>query len=697
MLRSNPAFSAKHGQHGIATILIILLLGLAVTVTVLLVAYSLRGTQQRQLSAHAMTAAQGAAWRGVETVRLYLKQLPASTLEQWGPARGEGNPVAPAAAIPTPNADSAASTGASADEPVAGPSCRNYAEGMAIGGLERMGISGRLIQVCAADDQGRHRITAQITGHSGSALASTTSTVEVIYDVMPGTADDGGSTEGETLVSPVPAASFIGTLNYDGSTLNVVDGERATDIAVDGPINFNGAARFSACSTSNIAFTSNQYCGAYYRAAGAITGRGATFGKFGDACSTADVEGVRLHAGTGIDLSSGGSNSNGRFWNVITASGDIRIHGTSQFIAPSRSLWSGGAISLGSAGSSGAPTAEVLAGGDLTLGAGNQLSWIDLARIGGSLYIDSWNNRVAAGTVAGSVVVRSGNQTQIQVTVGGDAPSPPPAPKCDVKVPEIDVQALRPLSNIILDFRSGDRAYPLLTVQNMFPQTLNATYDLTALDAGALETIAGLFGCNAAWCRNQALPSYNAGTGFWRVPAFGTIQPGVIWANGSLDIQPNSNFTFYNAFIATNDVRLSNNGFVIYAPNFAPREADVCAANRYPQNLCKADVVRSGIALGNMAVLAGHNATLSGNTIFGNVVIGNTLEGTSGSIRINGRLAVGSDSSSTINFSGGGFSMTVDTSSLSEAQSVIETGGESEERPTEAAPSQAHVLWTRYL
>lgn len=682
----------KRRQRGIATILIILLMALAVAVTVLWVASSLRNTQQRQLSAHAATAAQGAAWRGVEVIRVYLKQVPEATLAQWGPKTG--TKTTSASDVETKAASMSVAKAATA----VAPTCRDYPQGLNVGGLTALGATGKLTQVCAADGEGVYRITAQVTGKAGNGTATTTSTVEVVYDVRPGAGSTGQPTDGTSTRLPVPTASFVGTLNFDGSTLNIVNGEVATDVAVDGDINFNGAALFSACSTKNINFTSNQYCGSYYRAEGAMTGRGATFGKYGSgSCTASTVDGVSLHAGTGIDLSGGGTNSNGRFWTVQTAAGDIRILGTSEFLAPVASLWGGGGIALGSAGSGARPVGELLSGGDLTLGAGNQLSTIERAKIGGSLYIDSWNNRIDGGTIGGSVVVRGGNRDLVNLTPGGRAPAAPPVPECDVPVPSIDVSALRGAANMIFDFRNGDRAQPILQIQNMAPASLNRTYDLSTSDSREQTQVASFFGCDAGWCRSQAIPTYDAANDIWRLPAFGTIQPGVLWVNGSLNVQPNSAFTFFNTFVVTRNITLSNNGFVLRAPNLAPTDGDVCRADANPLNLCDENRKRRGVALGNMAMVIANNATLSGNTIHGNVVIGNSLTGTSGSIRVNGRLMVGSDANSQINFSGGGFHMTVDSSGLTGEQAEIETGGDPGEGTTPTTSSSSRVRWSRYL
>lgn len=677
--RHDAKGGGRRRQQGIATILIVLLLGLAITVTVLAVAHSLRSAQQRQLSTHAATAAQGAAWRGVEIVRGYLQRLGRQALEVWGPAGAVG--------------------GAGISQDQGGVACRDHPDGLQIEGMGALGITGRLTRVCAANAQGRYRVTAEITGHASGGTAATTSTVEVVYEVAAGSSSSGPGDDGDEIVIPLPAASFVGTLNYEGSTLEIVNGEQASDIAVDGDINFIGAAAFSACSTRDIHFTSNNYCGAYYHAAGDITGAGATFGKFGSSCNGGVSDGVTLAAGGGVDLSARGSNSNGTFWAVRASAGDIRIDGTSRFLAPSQSLWGGASISLGSAGE---PVGELLAAGDLRLGAGNQLARIARARVGGDIHVNSWGNRIDAGSVGGEVVVHSGSASGIDVEEGGEAPTAPGAPDCVVPPPSIDVPALRSSANLLLDLVDGR---PTLLVQNMSPASLNTSYDLGSASPSTRTAVAALFGCNAHWCRDQAIPSYDAGTGTWTIRSMETSRsapamlPGMVWVNGSLFVNPLGAPPFYNGFLVTRDIVLSNNNFVIHAPNFAAEDADVCRAGRNPVNLCADDFSRTGGAIGNMAIVAGRDATLNSITINGNVVIGNSLSGTSGSLRINGRLSVGSSASSEINFKGqgSGFHMVVDTSDMSEEQAVIETGGEPATEPEEAGEGWSRVVWTRYL
>ena len=269
----------KH-QQGIATILILLLVGLAVTVTVLVAVYSLRSTQQRQLTTHATTAAQGAAWRGVEVIRTALLSVPEDRLESW--ADGEGwDKLDPGLVIPTSGAASgvggtgndSSSTGGSGSLPAEAekkwsdmPKCgaAGDAKGViAINGGDSLGVSAaKLTGVCRTAVEGSYQVTAEVTGRSAGAAgvdsAATTSTVEVIYDLSPASE---GSTEigAQVCGAIVPAALvFNGDLDYTGGKLDIENlAQDMENIAVNGNISVGSGAtaKVSGCAKGDIALS----------------------------------------------------------------------------------------------------------------------------------------------------------------------------------------------------------------------------------------------------------------------------------------------------------------------------------------------------------------------------------------------------------------------------------------------------------
>ncbi len=73
--RPRPVHHFRPLQRGVATILIVLLVGIAMTGAALGVAYSVKGAQERAATTQASTASQMAAWAGVEVLTRYLQQL----------------------------------------------------------------------------------------------------------------------------------------------------------------------------------------------------------------------------------------------------------------------------------------------------------------------------------------------------------------------------------------------------------------------------------------------------------------------------------------------------------------------------------------------------------------------------------------------------------------------------------------------
>ncbi len=67
-------------QQGFATILIVLLVGLALASSVLGTAYYLKSSQKSLVASHALTNAQSGAWTGVEVFRKYLNDLDGATI-----------------------------------------------------------------------------------------------------------------------------------------------------------------------------------------------------------------------------------------------------------------------------------------------------------------------------------------------------------------------------------------------------------------------------------------------------------------------------------------------------------------------------------------------------------------------------------------------------------------------------------------
>lgn len=83
-MKRQPSFSQisrPSSQRGIATVLIVVLIGVALTATSMSIMHSLRSTQEKHIAVHASTNAQTGAWTGVEALRRYLESRTPAQIE----------------------------------------------------------------------------------------------------------------------------------------------------------------------------------------------------------------------------------------------------------------------------------------------------------------------------------------------------------------------------------------------------------------------------------------------------------------------------------------------------------------------------------------------------------------------------------------------------------------------------------------
>lgn len=79
-LKHLPLRTSRHKQRGIATILVVALVGVALTAASVGIMHTVRSTQEKQVSVHASTHAQAGVWSGVEAMRRYLGMIDNDTL-----------------------------------------------------------------------------------------------------------------------------------------------------------------------------------------------------------------------------------------------------------------------------------------------------------------------------------------------------------------------------------------------------------------------------------------------------------------------------------------------------------------------------------------------------------------------------------------------------------------------------------------
>ncbi|WP_024889298.1 hypothetical protein [Luteimonas huabeiensis] len=515
--RPSPARVA-HRQRGVATILILLLLGLAIGVAVLGMTVSLRGTQQRQLTTHAATAAQGAAWRGVEAIRTALLQLPQDRYEHWADGQGwDRLDSAPAVAA------AAKITAAAADDAGAGTGTGEYAcEGapargaIAIDGAGPIGVSRAVLsEVCRLPGEGSYRVTAQVTGRAAEGTAASTSTVEVVYLLTvaggSGPGNGGGSNEIGAIniyrdLVVTGGIEFRGEnadINVDGNV--VLDNASVTGISsirATGSVTIGSGIQVDAVyANGDVTLTGSSGVSQVY-ALGDVRVEGGAKPltiRSGGTVTFAGGSGEVVEARRGVVVAAGGvriasiaTEGDVRWTGAGGGVGSLRANGSVEYAGGNRSpttLAAGGDVVVKGEGVSAVhangtvrlegygTTGQVQAGGTIVLtgsaGAGALASRGDVRLEGsgsvssvhasGSLHVGGWQS-VGSGVVGGALLKQQQYNSSVNVVVqpGYQAAVSAVAPVSLAALPEVtiprtrvDVYPLKLAANYVFEYVGG--------------------------------------------------------------------------------------------------------------------------------------------------------------------------------------------------------------------------------------------------
>lgn len=223
-----PTFrSPRARQHGVATLLILLLVGLAVVVTALAVAYSLRSNQQRQLATHSVTTAQASAWRGVEFVRDVLEGMVQTddgkkvlySLSYGAPPSGGCIPASGEGACGGVF-DELPSWDASADWE---PGTSTLSSDQVLDLDSQLGFGAAITNVRRTATWHAYEVTVRVTGQAAGSVIEplATSVLEVVYEV--GSTSTSSGTPGTCASQPAAPMIFNGNVNLTGGGTGVVD------------------------------------------------------------------------------------------------------------------------------------------------------------------------------------------------------------------------------------------------------------------------------------------------------------------------------------------------------------------------------------------------------------------------------------------------------------------------------------------
>ncbi len=745
---ARPAPRGRARQRGVATLLIVLMLGVAVGTSALLIWHAVRSTQEHQLTVHATTPAQASAWRGVEVLRRWLHAVDETALEGWADGGG---------AVP-----------------------------VGFAGAADPGFSARLTAVRRVGSA--YRVEAQVTGVAAEGgSAQSRATLEVVYEVEPGddAAAGGGSTPTTGVISAINIhrdLSLTGDIKVTGGESAVfnVDGNATLDSAsitgidtlrATGDITVGSNISVRNIHANGDVLLRGSASGTQVRARGDVTISGGSHPVAvranGEVRFTGGA-GDLVESKSGVVVSGGGVNittvrSEGRVqWtgsggggNAIHANGDVTYAGGNRpttirggrdvalTAAGIRQATANGRVRHDAYGKVEAITA--VGDVDMTKADAGQVRTKGTTRVAGyggidglegqgDLDVSSWAavkgtiggaiRGSAAANVAKTVTVRPGHVVAITPV---EAVEIDEVPELGMPAARIDAWPLRELANYVFEVVDGKRQVTVANVagipdgryrlgirsasNNRFPDWLcrpehmsgdTCSVPVATICQGYSPQSACITGTGRSWTINGK-----------------SLARGVAWFDGDLTV---GNGVYVNTFLATGNIATSGShrnlspnyaGYAVTCANGTPPGGSAAPDFKalVPTNLCDtAAGTMTGAALGNIAYLAGGVAPGGGGAFAGGdiklgastradgaVLAGNVLT-TGGSTTISGAIMsaaqgggsnVAMGGSTTLNLSGG--SEAYDPGAL--PCEIVECAAE----PSgPAGARRTSVLWTRY-
>lgn len=693
-------FSSSH-QKGIATLLIILTISIAILVSTIGVIANLKSVQQRQISIHSSLGAQALAWQGVKIVDSYLQGVNNDILLNW-----------------SNNA-----------EPIT----------LSIGDNSRYKAVLTHIQNTGTniDSHGKtlynYLITAQITGIAFSGKNTSQSTLETTYSIS--SYENTTSTE-ET--SPGSTTSVINVFNIKHD-LNMtggikVIGGKTANFNVEGDANLDSA---SIDGINAINATGNVHVGSgikvnsiYSNGDVSLTGSASVnqIKSLGDVTISGGTSSMSIQSNKSVTFTGGQASSVDSIGDVIVSAGGVNI---TSINSEGNLNWtgSGGGVSNASvngfityAGNNKNPT-NLSSGSDITItgGGANKVvtngnlyhngygtitsadvsqntyvkssGSISGARMKGSAFLTSsgtinsilaeknytvngwqstsgqiggtltktqmWNSGVNISVIP-NLVVSVETHTPIQIS---------PLPEVEIPVNQtVDVYALKSSANYVFEYINNTIVITVNAVSGIpsgsyvlgnkvdssgtHPQWLCKISDMVGTTCS--QPVANI--CQGYSDYNGCF-SYNTSSQTWSVSGT-SMARGIVWFEGNLST---GNGTYINTWLATGNITTAG-GHKSTAPNYAGYTT-TCTnasyngltvntnfANLIPTNLC--DTVNSKMVENSIAnsvyISGGYNpttglygggvVTLGSSTLAEGSVVGADVVNTGGSTTIKGSI-----------------------------------------------------------
>lgn len=714
-------------QRGIATVLIMLLIGMSLSAAVLGTAYYIRSTQDQGMSAHSQAQAQTKAWTATELVRMYLQQL---------------------------QTDGKLTNFLAQTMPIA----LNFTGD----GSANDGATGLMSARITAADTTASTVTVEVTGVSAPGTkAEASSIIQEIYST--GTA---GASSSQCVTQPKASAFFKGDVSITGGTTSVTNGTIYSGIAVQGNLTIQNAssAIISGCVKGDITLsgggidanatlnsegtitinsmapptnatlwakniTIGNTGSASYNAlkAGAYTATvgsaGATIGNTtvgGQLIPTTEGKTIPWTTGSIVPLSTGTititltdgttflldlskttiSSTTGVVTNTSSAT---RLNGTGSLpntlTFTALSIYGGGiSIYTQTVGQMWGNKVNVLGyGGTYTnvlsndefqivtgtvtnLVGGNDL-WATNGACSSSSNCSNFPS-VTKGTVAGPLYYGAGKSagatlSNLAVNQANTSPGLPGIFYCDTRADPVSADAYKSQANYVFEFVNG---LPQLTIQNVnnaSKQSIAGIYSLLAPTPAQLSILSSLMTCSYSKNPGCLQPGLT-----WSFSGVQKFPPGVVWFDSALTID-GTTVDLLDSFIGKGNITLTSAGHEkLTAPNFST-PALICDGSYYPTNLCNKTTSPStfvtwkdstgtsytGLPIANMAVLTEGGLTSSGWTINGNVVLGGQIATSGATTAINGSVGVGVNSLSSTTITSGG--VQINTKTLTQSQGYL--------------------------
>jgi hypothetical protein len=732
----NQRRARKHAspfrQRGVMNLLLVLLVGLAMTVTTMGVVHVVRGSQEGQLSLHSITPAQGSTWMGAEVVRRYLAATDMSCLGT-GAVKIDG------------------SDGLSVN-------ILNVTQSTAT-------VSGKSTTV--------YQVVANITAASATGTpAASKATLQAVYSVTPNpTKGTSTSTTNNSSTVNINTLNFYKDLNLSGG-IDVIGGQNA-NLNVEGNVKLDNASVTgvnSIRSTGNVSVGSGIHVNQIY-ANGDVDVTGAASADQINALGNVTINGgakpfviqsngsVTFNGGSASSVTSIGDvivNAGGVNIGTITTEGNVAWTGTG---GGASTIQANGNVTYAASNHS----TSITAGGTVTLNGegvdsvvtpGNVVSNINSGSIksvqaGGDLAANGWQG--VSGTIGGTLTKQNFWNLGVHVTeqkgftVSVPTISLAKLPPVTIDRPAIDAYALKSAANYVFELVNGAMQ---VTVSNIHgiedgkyyvgsypPLNANGVYRgyenflCTKLIPGSVDSN------GIGHCKEPAKPDHTAcqgqseengclsySNGVWTSSGI-SLARGVMWFQGDLNLNGGN---YMDTFIATGNIN-TGGAVRVDAPNYAGYD-EMCTNatpswlklhddtqkqdfdGLYATNLCdtkKQQLIDN--AIGNVALLAGGyvNDTFFGGTINlgaksvinGSAMAGSTFN-TGGDTSVNGSITAAAENSNDKSSNQIGGKTTMDFSKLPGTYNpgtVPCMQGCTATSPSSSGSNTSTITWTRYL